>query len=815
MTMYRFNITNLIKASIALVFASMLNMGLVNIVSAQELEPEKVIVTEVEAAGECSASVYRAQHSAGCWSCLVLEKITSAFLQVAKNGMRVTQKVGVMVLCLGSILWILMWGLNNVSTFSEVQLANILNDLFKFMFKALLAYWFIVLSSTAIGEYFVRPIMSVGAAIGQNMWDSEIKTQIKPWDDLSDEDLTEGFANLRVNSAERKQERKEEKYQNDEGLQHGDQEILNELEARIQKDEASKSVLPPLQLPGTNGTITSFPGCQIPEPIVSQSDCGSNSHMGLDISAQEGTPVWAIAGGDILFARNGSWGNMAKITTKHNGATWTHLYGHLNNNDWKTYREYFATRGYKVARGEIIGSVGNTGSSNVHHLHLELIVSGTIDGKTYNNEIIDPMALADGEIVPVGQKSGSPIAAVSKSSCACGQGNNPACSYHSKWSSIDKAKEVESKQGKSCQGFNTPASQTRFKVGSKVPTGGITNPGVKAEAVISADTSDFIVTGYNFYKAPTIPQIAYTGPSNIVPKSIMESLLGALRVITNTTAETLVLGKMVMCYADLENGGRWSFGKLGSMINLIKWLQGAAIFVIGLMLTMSVAYYFLDISFKLGFAVLAMPIAVGLWPFKKTEDKVKAILSIIIKAAASFAFMALVTTFGMTLVSESLGDLDVLYEKIEVISETSSDEELDELNAYIDDTLALFSTTFLLMCFTMYYFFNLVKNATSKFTDKFFKDSTFGDSKPMHEGATKATSKAFNGALKVTGLKYGADVIKHQAGKLASKPGQKLGKAMGKATSAVARGAGNVARGAGNTVKAAANSIVNKVRGKK
>ena len=238
MTMYRFNITNLIKASIALVFASMLNMGLVNIVSAQELEPEKVIVTEVEAAGECSASVYRAQHSAGCWSCLVLEKITSAFLQVAKNGMKVTQKVGVMVLSLGSILWILMWGLNNVSTFSEVQLANILNDLFKFMFKALLAYWFIVLSSTAIGEYFVRPIMSVGAVIGQNMWDSEVKTQIKPWDNLSDEDITKN-----VDTAEKKQKERTEEYQSDEDSQQGDQEILDELEARIQKDKDSNSVL--------------------------------------------------------------------------------------------------------------------------------------------------------------------------------------------------------------------------------------------------------------------------------------------------------------------------------------------------------------------------------------------------------------------------------------------------------------------------------------------------------------------------------------------------------------------------------------------
>ena len=143
------------------------------------------------AVDECPVAVYRAQHSAGCWSCLVLEKITSAFLNTAQHGMPITQKAGVFLLCFGSILWLLKWGLDNVSSFSVIQLANILNTLFKFSFKVLLAYWFIVLSSTAISQYFIRPIMSVGAIIGQNMWGDEVKDYVEVWDDLADVDITE------------------------------------------------------------------------------------------------------------------------------------------------------------------------------------------------------------------------------------------------------------------------------------------------------------------------------------------------------------------------------------------------------------------------------------------------------------------------------------------------------------------------------------------------------------------------------------------------------------------------------------------------
>jgi hypothetical protein len=145
---------------------------------------EKEIIKEYEAVtgteyvapvsgGGCNVSGYAAQYQSGCWSCLVMEKLTSAFLNAAKHGLPVTQKAGITILFVGTLLWLVKWGLNNVSSFNEIQMANILGELFKFLFKALFALCFILVSTAAIRDYFVRPIMSVGAVIVQNMWDNE------------------------------------------------------------------------------------------------------------------------------------------------------------------------------------------------------------------------------------------------------------------------------------------------------------------------------------------------------------------------------------------------------------------------------------------------------------------------------------------------------------------------------------------------------------------------------------------------------------------------------------------------------------------
>jgi murein DD-endopeptidase MepM/ murein hydrolase activator NlpD len=85
-------------------------------------------------------------------------------------------------------------------------------------------------------------------------------------------------------------------------------------------------------------------------------------HLGIDLAADKGTPVFATANGKVLSAGwQGALGNL--IVIDHGFGYQTH-YGHL-----ATMR---VRAGQVVKRGEIIGLVGNTGYSTGPHLHYEV-----------------------------------------------------------------------------------------------------------------------------------------------------------------------------------------------------------------------------------------------------------------------------------------------------------------------------------------------------------------------------------------------------------------------------------------------------------
>jgi murein DD-endopeptidase MepM/ murein hydrolase activator NlpD len=89
-------------------------------------------------------------------------------------------------------------------------------------------------------------------------------------------------------------------------------------------------------------------------------------HRGLDISARRGTPVLAPADGIVVFAgRNGGLGKTLKIS---HGFGFTTVYGHLHEID--------VDLGAEVHRGDLIGSVGNSGRSTGSHLHYEVHEDG-------------------------------------------------------------------------------------------------------------------------------------------------------------------------------------------------------------------------------------------------------------------------------------------------------------------------------------------------------------------------------------------------------------------------------------------------------
>ena len=94
-------------------------------------------------------------------------------------------------------------------------------------------------------------------------------------------------------------------------------------------------------------------------------------HKGLDFKGGIGAPIHAAASGKISFAgRKSGYGNVIEIT--HGNGLMTR-YAHMS--------AFRAKVGQRVAAGDVIGAIGNTGRSTGPHLHFEVHV---------NNRAVNP-----------------------------------------------------------------------------------------------------------------------------------------------------------------------------------------------------------------------------------------------------------------------------------------------------------------------------------------------------------------------------------------------------------------------------------------
>lgn len=90
------------------------------------------------------------------------------------------------------------------------------------------------------------------------------------------------------------------------------------------------------------------------------------THLGIDVAAPSGTPVYATADGVIQKAEEEKgWGKL--IIIEHEDA-YTSFYAHLSDIE--------VDSGTKVQKGTVIGRVGNTGQSTGPHLHYEVRQNG-------------------------------------------------------------------------------------------------------------------------------------------------------------------------------------------------------------------------------------------------------------------------------------------------------------------------------------------------------------------------------------------------------------------------------------------------------
>ena len=107
--------------------------------------------------------------------------------------------------------------------------------------------------------------------------------------------------------------------------------------------------------------------------IVSKKYNEVDDHLGTDFSAQIGNPVFASGSGVVEFAGpKNELGNTVVINHQNGYVT---SYSHL--------KDIRTRKGRNVGKGEIIGTVGNTGNSSAPHLHYSI----TKDGKEMDPEL--------------------------------------------------------------------------------------------------------------------------------------------------------------------------------------------------------------------------------------------------------------------------------------------------------------------------------------------------------------------------------------------------------------------------------------------
>lgn len=139
--------------------------------------------------------------------------------------------------------------------------------------------------------------------------------------------------------------------------------VLDEVETHLQEQ---------LRWISSTPAITPAPGILTSGFGMRQDPLTRNRtfHAGLDIAASPGAPVRATADGVVTRAgRNGGLGKAVFIS---HGFGLSTRYGHLS--------KLAVEPGIRVARGDVVGYVGNTGRSTGYHLHYEV----HLDGKPVN-----------------------------------------------------------------------------------------------------------------------------------------------------------------------------------------------------------------------------------------------------------------------------------------------------------------------------------------------------------------------------------------------------------------------------------------------
>jgi hypothetical protein len=129
--------------------------------------------TETTNSEGCKYSELQKKYMEGskCWYCMVVGKMTGAYLYAASLVIPTVKTLALLVLRIGFLIWLALYILKQVSSISPTSVGKFLQEILIMGFKVMLATLIIKDGTSFINTYIMTPIIDTGIDIGNAIFD--------------------------------------------------------------------------------------------------------------------------------------------------------------------------------------------------------------------------------------------------------------------------------------------------------------------------------------------------------------------------------------------------------------------------------------------------------------------------------------------------------------------------------------------------------------------------------------------------------------------------------------------------------------------
>ncbi len=246
--------------------------------------------------------------------------------------------------------------------------------------------------------------------------------------------------------------------------------------------------------------------------------------------------------------------------------------------------------------------------------------------------------------------------------------------------------------------------------------------------------------------------------SNSPLEELSNNIIKLAELINQSTSEMMRFGDMLMCSglhgsaADIDIVGVISLKLIAPSI----YLSGALLYIIGFLIMLMTSFYLFDAAFNLSISVILLPLALALWPFGWTRDKLKIVINSILYYTGVFIFLPL----GVLMAKELAFSVVEMAFKSSAGFDFQTAYEADQSDL-IEENLGIFCMPFLKVLLFYVVALRIIPLMATEFCKYFFGNALVGS--PMMDRITQAAKHLMRQGKKAG--KLGKDISKHQMGK--------------------------------------------------